>query len=88
MARCYYQRAQYAAAIETIKKLMVVLDEMEMSVSDFRIYDVLGSAHFALSQYTDAAHAYEQAMQYAPETPEIRDKIRLYWHYSLQLMNS
>ncbi|TVR22293.1 MAG: hypothetical protein EA396_06400 [Anaerolineaceae bacterium] len=85
IARCHYHQGHYHAAIATINQLLDNAQDDKIEITDFRIYDMLGSAQFASGDYRSAAISYQTALAMAPEQPEIIDKITLYWHYSLQL---
>ena len=54
-------------------------------ITDYRVYDILGNALFALERYPEAAEAYQAAMSLAQESAEGLDKIKLYYHFSRQL---
>lgn len=85
MARCHYHQGDYQQTIDTINQLLRDAQAEKIAITDFRIYDMLGSAQFALGDYKSAAESYQAALMITPEQPEIIEKITLYWHYSLQL---
>jgi hypothetical protein len=49
---------------------------------------MLGNALFALTQYEAAADAYQMALSLASPSVEGLDKIKLYHHFSRQLLES
>ena len=51
----------------------------EQSIDDYRVYDTLGNAQFALGQYKNAAKAYQTALQMAPSNAENLHKIKSYY---------
>ena len=82
----YYQQGDLAAAIEIIHRLLTAAETEGLAVTDYRVYDVLGNAHFALAHYQEAIVSYETAMDLAPISSEELAKIKLYYHYSQQLL--
>ena len=87
LAQCYYQQGNYQSVIDTVLHLMQIVTSDGQALTDFRVYDILGSAYFATEKYRMAADAYQKALEYIPDTSENLEKIRLYYHFSLQLMN-
>jgi tetratricopeptide (TPR) repeat protein len=85
IALCYYQQARYQQAIDTVQNLLEIAHRDNIIMSDYRIYDVLGSAQFALGDFQSASESYRKALSLTPPQPNVIDKIKLYWHYSLQL---
>lgn len=85
IALCYYQQAKYQKSIDTIQQLLNIAHRDNIIMSDYRVYDVLGSAQFALGNFREASESYREALNLTPPQPNVIDKIKLYWHYSLQL---
>jgi tetratricopeptide (TPR) repeat protein len=85
MARGYYQQQAYDKAIEAIQRMLNTAKSEGQTVSDYRVYDVLGNAQFALKHYAKAAEAYEMALQIAPPNAEEIDKIRRYCQYAQEM---
>lgn len=85
IALCHYQQGQYQQTIDTIQHLLETAHRDSTIISDYRVYDVLGSAQFALSKFKEASESYRQALDLTPPQPNVIDKIKLYWHHSLQL---
>lgn len=85
IALCYYQIAHYQQVIDTIQHLLDIAHRDNIIMSDYRVYDVLGSAQFALGDFKQASETYKKALTLTPPQPNVIDKIKLYWHYSLQL---
>jgi cytochrome c-type biogenesis protein CcmH/NrfG len=85
MARGYYQQQAYDKAIEAIQRMLNTAESEGQTVSDYRVYDVLGNAQFALKHYAKAAEAYELALQIAPPNAEELDKIRRYCQFAQEM---
>jgi tetratricopeptide (TPR) repeat protein len=84
-AQCHYQQGKYDTTISLIKRLLTSAQLESSPITDYRVYDILGNAQFALAQYQDAKVSYQTAMQLAPDTAKGLDKIKLYYHFSHQL---
>lgn len=85
IARCYYHEGDYPHTISALQQLLDTAERDNITVTDFRVYDMLGSAYFALGDFKAAAHSYREALKLTPPHPGLVDKIKLYWHYSQQL---
>lgn len=85
IARSCYQKRDYEAAIRAIKQMLSAAEIEGEPVSDYRVYDVLGNAHFALKQYAEAVQAYRIAIQMAPPNAENVEKIRTYYQFAQEL---
>ncbi|MBI5669864.1 MAG: tetratricopeptide repeat protein [Chloroflexi bacterium] len=81
IARSYYHQRAYQETVETIQNLLAAARADGQPVDDYRVYDLLGSAQFALGKYDRAAEAYQQALQLAPPNADV-DKIRTYLDYA------
>lgn len=85
MARSYYQQQAYDKAIVAIQRMLNAAESEGQTVSDYRVYDVLGNAQFALKQYAKAAEAYQMALQIAPPNAEELDKIKMYCQFAQEM---
>jgi tetratricopeptide (TPR) repeat protein len=85
IARAFYQAGDYERAIQSIYRMLAAAHAEGQSVSDYRVYDVLGNALYALRRYDDALDAYRQALQMAPPNADNLDKIRTYHDFALEL---
>ncbi len=85
MARGYYQQQLYDKAIEAIERMLSSAEAEGQIVSDYRVFDVLGNAQFALKRYAKAAEAYETALRIAPPNAEELDKIKMYCQFAQEL---
>lgn len=86
IARCYYQQRAYESVVEAIDRMLKASQTEGHSVEDYRVFDVLGNAHFALEQYHLAAQAYEQAIELAPPNAENLEKIKTYYRFAKELI--
>ena len=84
IARCYYQQADYERTVQSLRRMMEVAQADGQPVSDYRVFDILGNAFFALGRYREALDAYEQALQMAPSNAMNLDKIRTYHDYAAE----
>ena len=82
IARCYYQQADYERTVQSLRRMMEVAQADGQPVSDYRVFDILGNAFFALARYHEALDAYRQALQMAPPNAVNLDKIRTYHDYA------
>lgn len=86
IARAYYQQGAYEKTIEALRHALEVARN-DGHEHDYRMYDLLGSAHFALARYQLASEAYATALTLAPQKDEHLDKIRKYHQFSLEKLN-
>jgi tetratricopeptide (TPR) repeat protein len=85
IARSCYQKRDYEAAVRAIKQMLAAAETEGEPVRDYRVYDVLGNAHFALKRYAEAVEAYRIALQMAPPNAENVDKIKTYYQFAQDL---
>jgi tetratricopeptide (TPR) repeat protein len=85
IARCRYQLNDYAGTIAAINRLLEAAAAEGEQIDDYRIYDVLGNAQFALGQYTQAEESYRKALGMAPSNAEGLEKIRKYHQFAQEL---
>lgn len=85
IARSYYQAEAYDKAIGAVDTLLQAAQKEHQTISDYRIFDILGSAHFALKHYRAAAEAYDAALKLAPSSAPDLDKIKRYHQFALEL---
>lgn len=81
IARSYYQQRAYSETVETIQNMLDAAQADEQPIYDYRVYDLLGSALFALGRYDKAANAYHRALELAPPGADV-DKIKMYLDYA------
>lgn len=84
IARSYYQQGDYERTIQALERMMKVAEADGQPVSDYRVFDILGNAHFALGRYHEALDAYRTALQMAPSNTVNLDKIRTYYNYAAE----
>ena len=87
-AQCHYQLGEYDAAVTMIERLLESAQSDSSPITDYRVYDILGNAEFALARYNDAAEHYQKALELAPPSLEGIEKIRLYHHFACQLLDN
>jgi len=85
MARGFYQQQAFDKTIEAIQRMLRSAEAEGQLINDYRVYDILGNAQFALRQYDKAAEAYMQALRIAPSNAEELDKIRMYCQFAQEL---
>lgn len=86
IAQCHYQLRAYREAISTIEHMLAKAQTEQQAIDDYRPYDVLGSAFFALGEYQRAIEPYEIALQLAPSYAEGVSKIRSYYERAKELI--
>ena len=85
IARSYYRLRAYEKTIATIERLQAAQEEDNQSLTDYRVFHLLGNAYFALESHGQAAIAYRQALDLAPNDAEDTDKIQTYLRFSEEL---
>lgn len=83
IAKSYYQHGDYSRTIQAIARGLDVAHAEGQPV-DFQVYDLLGSAHYALKQYEQAVTAFDEALQRIPASDPTRVKIQQYRSYALE----
>ena len=63
-----YQQKDYPAVIEYLLKLLAE----GKSLDDYRVYNLLGNAYFALGQYIEAVSHYKRSLQLAPMGADVQ----------------
>lgn len=86
IGRSYYYSGNYERAIDAVQHALSAADGNE-GLIDYHLYDMFGSAKFALGRYGEAAEAYEAALKMTPVRSggSSMDKIRQYYEMSLSL---
>lgn len=82
IARCHYHLHEYEKAVETIEHLLEAAATDGQTIHDYRVYNVLGNAQFALARYDEAQQTYRQALEIAPSNAENLDRLREYYRFS------
>ncbi len=85
IARSCYYLSDYAGTIASVQRLMEVAAAEGEHIDDYRIYDVLGNAQFALGQYVQAEVSYRKALAMAPNNAGGLEKIRKYHQFAQEL---
>jgi tetratricopeptide (TPR) repeat protein len=85
IARSHYQQGDYERAVQAIERMMAVAKSEGEDVTDFRVFDVLGNALYALGRYSEALEAYRTALKIAPPNTANLSKIRQYHDYAAEL---
>lgn len=78
IARSYYQQRAYNQAIKTVNHMLELATGEEQSIDDYRVFDILGNAQFALGDYENAVKSYQAALQIAPPNADNINKIKSY----------
>jgi tetratricopeptide (TPR) repeat protein len=87
MAVSYYQQRDYDNVVKTIKRIFETAQAEGQPISDYRVYEVLGNAQFALNKYDKAAEAYARFLEIAPPNAQNLDKTREYYQFATQRLN-
>ena len=82
IARSYYQQRSYEKSVEAINRMLAAAKAEGQDVRDYRVFDVLGNAQFALGNYAKAAEAYQAALRIAPSNAENIEDIRAYYRFA------
>ncbi len=85
IARCYYHAEAYDKAARAAESLIAAAQGEGEAVEDYRVYDLLGSAQFALGHYDEAADAYRRALDLMPADAPEGDKIERYHQFAREL---
>lgn len=85
IARSHYHADAFERAIDAVERLLSAALKDNQTIHDYRIFDVLGNAHFALKHHRAAADAYETALRMAPPNAPDLDKIRRYYQFAQEL---
>ena len=85
IARSYYHAEAYDKAARAAQALITAAEGDGEAIHDYRVYDLLGSAHFALAHYEEAADAYRHALRLMPADAPEGDKIERYHQFALEL---
>lgn len=82
LACAYYQSGSYDHACECLSQLIASEKSEGSKISDYRIYDLLGNAHFALGRYDAARSAYSQALDLTTPHSQENAKIKRYYEFA------
>ncbi len=85
IARSCYQQGNYSATINAIERMLKAADSEGERVDDYRAFDILGNAQFALGHYPQAAQSYQKALAIAPLNAENLEKIKTYYQFAQEL---
>jgi len=85
IGRCYYQNGDYERSIQTIRQMLDVAARDGQPVSDYRVYEMLGNAYYALSRYDEATEAYEIALSLAPANGANLENLQTYYKLAQEL---
>ncbi|MEP6986459.1 MAG: tetratricopeptide repeat protein, partial [Chloroflexota bacterium] len=86
IARCQYKKHAYKETIESINRLLNVAQQDGLGVEDYRVYELLGGAYFALKRYDEAIQAYQSALDIVPPNTEYGHQIRSYYNLAKELI--
>ena len=86
IARCHYKKHAYKETIESINRLLNVAQQDGLGIEDYRIYELLGGAYFALKRYDEATLAYQSALEIVPPNAEQGHQIRSYYNLAKELI--
>ncbi len=81
IAKSSYQLGDYERTIQAVRRALDVA-KAETQPVDFQVYDLLGSAYYAIGQYENAIAAFDDALRRAPIADTSLTKIRQYRAYA------
>ena len=82
LACAYYQCGDYDRTCECLGRLITAEADEGGAIRDFRVYDLLGNAHFALGRYDEALASYSHALSLTPPHTQESAQIRRYHDYA------
>ena len=82
LACAYYQSGDYDRTCECLGQLIAAEADEGGAIQDFRVYDLLGNAHFALGRYDEALTSYSRALSLTPPHTQESAQIRRYHDYA------
>ena len=82
LACAYYQSGNYDQTCECLSQLIASEESEGGKISDYRIYDLLGNAHFALGRYDAARSAYSKALDLTTPHSQENTKIKRYYEFA------
>lgn len=85
IARCYYRMRAYERVISSIEKMRQTAQVEQQPITDYRVFNILANAYFALENYQEAARIYRTALDLAPSSAANVDKIATYLRFSEEL---
>ena len=85
IARSCYQSSDYEKAVQAIERLLQAAKADDQAVQDYRVFNILGNAYFALGNYREAHAAYTKTLELAPPSADNLDKIKQYYAFAKDL---
>lgn len=86
VATCYYHLRDYHNVLQTVEQMQHLAKAEAQEIDDYRVYDVLGNALFAMKKYDRAVEAYQRALGIAPANADTLHKIRSYYDLAKELI--
>lgn len=87
IARSYYAQGAYRETIQTIEQVISAITRDDEIPNDYRLFNILGNAYFALKEYQSALYAYERALSLDAPNTEV-ERIRQYQMIASQHLNN
>jgi tetratricopeptide (TPR) repeat protein len=88
IARCHYRMRDYEKSVASVEKVVETARRDKTPITDWRVYNLMGNAYFALEKYKMAAEAYQHAVELAPVGAAGLEKTHIYLRFSQELMQS
>jgi tetratricopeptide (TPR) repeat protein len=76
IARAFFRQKQYEQTIDAVEQMMQAAETDGNPITDYRVFSMVASAHFALNQFAEATKAYQQALDLAPPSATQIEEIR------------
>jgi tetratricopeptide (TPR) repeat protein len=88
IARSYYQQRAYDKTIHSVNEMLSVAQLEGQAINDYRVYDILGNANYALERYEQAVDAYTTALHLAPANANDIDRIQSYYELARERVHA
>jgi tetratricopeptide (TPR) repeat protein len=88
IARAFFRQKQYEQTIDAVEQMMSAAETDGNPITDYRVFSMVASAHFALNQFAEATVAYQRALDLAPPSASQIEEIRTFLNSAQALASS